>query len=105
VRANLPQGNLAVSNAVWVPSDQALLVSIDALPWANVTLRNDQSTIGPQATPFSASLLPGRYQLHFDNGGVTAPMDQVIDVSPANRAFRFTMPGFNAAQTATQLAR
>jgi len=104
-RASLPQGNLAVSNAVWVPSDRALIVSIDALPWANVTLRSDQSTIGPQATPFSASLLPGRYQLHFDNGGLTAPMDQVIDVSPDNRAFRFTMPGFNAAQTANQLAR
>jgi hypothetical protein len=105
VRATLAQGNLAISNAVWVPSDRELVVSIDALPWANVTLRSDRATIGPQATPFSASLLPGRYQLHFDNGGVTPPMDQVIDVSPTSRAFRFTMPGFDAARTAGQLAR
>jgi hypothetical protein len=104
-RALLPGGNLAVSNALWVPSDTAVAVSIDASPWANVSLQSDQSTIGPQATPFSASLVPGRYRLHFDNGGVTPPMDQTIDVSPANRVFRFTMPGFDPLGKAAELTR
>jgi hypothetical protein len=104
-RALLPGGNLAVSNALWVPSDTAVAVSIDASPWANVSLQSDQATIGPQATPFSASLVPGRYRLHFDNGGVTPPMDQTIDVSPANRVFRFTMPGFDPLGKAAELTR
>ncbi len=108
VRTQLPLGNLAVSNAVWVPSDRILTVAIDALPWANVTLRNTAAgspvAVGPQATPFAAALPPGPYQLHFENGGVTPPMDQVIEVRPDNRTFRFTMPGFDAARTARDLS-
>jgi hypothetical protein len=103
-RAPLPGGNFAFSNSVWVLSDSALVVLIDALPWANVVLQSvDQATVGPEPTPLSASLVPGRYRLHLDNGGVTPPMDQVIDITPSNRVFRFTMPGFDPKQTATQL--
>jgi hypothetical protein len=104
-RATLAGGNLAVSNAVWVPSDTAVIVSIDASPWANVSLQSDQATVAEQATPFSASLVPGRYRLHFDNNGVTPPMDQTIDVTPANRVFRFTMPGFDPLGKAAELTR
>jgi hypothetical protein len=105
-RATLTGGNLAVSNAVWVPSDTAVIVSIDASPWANVSLQSgDQAAVAPQATPFSASLVPGRYRLHFDNNGVTPPMDQTIDVTPSNRVFRFTMPGFDPLGKAAELTR
>ena len=104
-RATLAGGNLAVSNAVWVPSDTAVIVSIDASPWANVSLQSDQATVASQATPFSASLVPGQYRLHFDNNGVTPPMDQTIDVTPGNRVFRFTMPGFDPLGKAAELTR
>lgn len=105
VRAALPSGNLAVSNAVWVPSDTEVIVSIDAQPWANVSVQSDQTTLGPQVTPFSVSLVPGSYRLHFENNGVTPPMDQTIGVTPVNRVFRFPMPGFDPARTATELTR
>jgi len=103
-RATLPGRNLAVSNAVWVPSDTAVVVLIDALPWANVRLQSGSTTIGPEATPFSASLVPGQYRLTLDNGGVTPPTTQTIDVTPTNRVFRFTMPGFDPARTASDLS-
>jgi len=103
-RATLPDRNLAVSNAVWVPSDSAVVVLIDALPWANVRLQSGSTIIGPEATPFSASLVPGQYRLTLDNGGVTPPLTQTIDVTTANRVFRFTMPGFDPARTATELS-
>ena len=106
-RATLPGGNLAVSNAVWVPSDTAVVVSIDASPWANVTITNqrDGAAIAAQATPFSASLVPGSYTLRLDNGGVTPAMDQTITVTPADTVFRFTMPGFDPSSKADELSR
>jgi hypothetical protein len=104
-RAVLPAGNLAVSNAVWVPSDTAVVVSIDASPWANVTIQQDQLTIAAQPTPFSAALVPGTYTLRLENGGVTQPTTQTIQVTPANRVFRFTMPGFDPSGKAAELSR
>jgi hypothetical protein len=103
-RAVLPAGNLAVSNAVWVPSDTAVVVSIDASPWANVTIQQDQLTIAAP-TPFSAALVPGTYTLRLENGGVTQPTTQTIQVTPANRVFRFTMPGFDPSGKAAELSR
>jgi hypothetical protein len=104
-RAVLPAGNLAVSNAVWVPSDTAVVVSIDASPWANVTIQQDQLTIAAQPTPFSAALVPGTYTLRLENGGVTQPTTQTIRVTPGNRVFRFTMPGFDPSGKAAELSR
>ena len=106
-RAALPGGNLAVSNAVWVPSDTAVVVSIDASPWANVTITNqrDGATIAAQPTPFSAALVPGPYTLRLDNGGVTPAMSQTITVTPADTVFRFTMPGFDPSGKAAELSR
>jgi len=103
-RAILPAGNLAVSNAVWVPSDTAVVVSIDASPWANVTIQQDQLTIAAQPTPFSAALVPGTYTLRLENGGVTQPTTQTIQVTPANRVFRVTMPGFDPTGKAAELS-
>lgn len=111
VRARLPEGNLALSQSVWVP-DSRIIVLIDALPWARVTFTGDQVPTGPQTTPFSAALKPGTYQLQFENGGLTPPLQQPITVrepggegsSLAERTFRFTMPGFDPSRTATELA-
>ena len=97
----MPSGNRA-AHAVG-PSDRVIVSS--TRPWANVSVQSDNATVGPQPTPFSAALVPGRYRLRFDNNGVTPPMDQVIDVTPANRVFRFTMPGFDPVRTATELTR
>ena len=111
VRARLPEGNLALSPSVWVP-DSRIIVLIDALPWARVTFTGDQVPAGPQTTPFSAALKPGTYQLQFENGGLTPPLQRPITVvepggegmSLAERTFRFTMPGFDPNRTATELA-
>jgi hypothetical protein len=104
VRAALPDGNLALSPAVWIPSDRLLPVLIDALPWANVTIAGAGAPVAAQPTPFAAALDPGVYRLHFDNGGLTPSMDQEITVGSANQVFRFTMPGFDPDRTATELA-
>jgi hypothetical protein len=104
VRAALPDGNLALSSAVWIPSDRLLPVLIDALPWANVTIAGANGPVAAQPTPFSAALEPGVYRLHFENGGVTPSMDQEITVASPNQVFRFTMPGFDPDRTAAELA-
>jgi hypothetical protein len=112
IRAELPDGNLALSPAVWVPGEQ-VVVLIDALPWARVTIEGDQAPPGVQTTPFSAALKPGAtYQLRLENGGVTPALDQSITVpavggeglSPSERAFRITMPGFDPNEAAARLS-
>lgn len=111
VRARLPEGNLALSQSVWVP-DARVIVMIDALPWARVTFSGDQVPSGPQTTPFSVALKAGTYQLQLENGGLTPPSQQSITVrdpggeglSLSERTFRFTMPGFDPNRTATDLA-
>ncbi len=113
VRATLPQKNLALSPWVWVPSDSLIVVLIDAAPWARVTISPltaaqqaaaASGAIGPQVTPFSASLMPGTYTLQFENGGLTPPMEQRVTVTASgSQTFRFTMPGFDPSRTATEL--
>jgi hypothetical protein len=101
VRAKLPEGNLAVSPWVWVASDRLVFVLVDASPWANVTINGGQAATGVQQTPFTAALLPGTYQLHFENPalGSQAVLDQSLTVPAPNAAIHVTMPGFDAAQT------
>ena len=111
VRTALPEGNLALSESVWVP-DERIVVLIDALPWTRVTFTGDQVPTGAQTTPFSAALKPGTYRLQLENGGLTSPLEQQITVrapggeglSLAERTYRFTMPGFDPNQTATTLS-
>lgn len=105
VRATLAAGNLAVSPWVWVPSDQLSFVLIDAAPWATVTITGGQTTTAAQQTPFTAALLPGTYQLHFENAtlGPQAVLEQNLTVPTPNARLRVTMPGFDPGRTVDEL--
>jgi hypothetical protein len=106
VRATLPDGNLAVSRPVWVPSDQLVFVLIDASPWAEVTIRGGGTTLTKsQQTPFTAALLPGTYQLQFDNPqlGAASTLLQSVTVPVAGNAVHVTMKGFDAARAVDNL--
>lgn len=110
-RAELVEGNLAISRSVWVP-DERVVVVIDASPWARVTFQGEGVPQGAQTTPFSAALKPGTYRLQFENDGLTPAMEQPITVrAPGGeglgvpeRTYRFTMPGFDPSRTAAELA-
>jgi hypothetical protein len=103
VRAGLPAGNLAVSNSVWVPPANRLVVLIDAQPWARVTIDGEGTHLVAGATPVSVPLAPGAYQLQLENGGLTGPRNEAITVAPGNQEFRFVMPGFNPDQAVDTL--
>jgi hypothetical protein len=103
VRGALPTGALAVSNALLAPS---VLVVIDAQPWARATIRSSGDRIRPitDVTPVAVRLPEGTYELAFENGGVTQPLNQQIDVTTAGlRVFRFDMPGFDPQALIRQL--
>ena len=103
VRADLPDGAFALSNTLWAPS---ALVIIDAQPWARVTVRSPDGRIPEvtQVTPAALRLPEGTYDLSFENGGVTPPLTQQIEVSSTGRrTFRFDMPNFNPSQLLNQL--
>lgn len=105
-RARLPEGNFAVSPWVWVTSDKLSFVLVDAAPWANVTITGDASNTPVQPTPFTAALLPGTYQLRFENPslGAQSVVQQTLTV-PGPPAIRVNMPGFDAAQTVESILR
>ena len=95
VRGTLGTGALAVSNALLAPS---VLIVVDAQPWANVRISSDGDPIRPitDVTPIAVRLPEGLYDLAFENGGVTAPLAERIDVrTDGPRLFRFAMPGFD----------
>ena len=104
VRATLPEQNLAVSKTVWVTSDKLAFVLIDAAPWANVTITGGQTPTAAQ-TPFTAALLPGSYQVHFENPNLTpaSTLDQSITVPAAGTSLYVTMPGFDATRAVDSL--
>jgi hypothetical protein len=102
-RITLPGGNLAVSNAVWVPPANLLVVLIDAQPWARVVIDGAGTHLEPGTTPFSIPLAPGVYDLQLENGGLTPPRQETIQVAPGNQEFRFVMPGYDPARAAEQL--
>jgi hypothetical protein len=103
VRAQLPKGNLALSNALWVPSSSLVTVLIDASPWAHVTVKGASEDIRDQPTPLLAALAPGVYRLHFENTNLKLTMDRDITVSSSTNVFRYPMPGFDATATAAAL--
>jgi hypothetical protein len=105
VRARLPRGNLAVSPWVWVTSDQLSFILVDASPWANVTIQGGQANSGVQQTPFTAALLPGTYQVHFENPtlGAASTLDRTLTIPGAGTTLHVTMPGFDAAATVDSL--
>jgi hypothetical protein len=98
VRASLEEGNLALSNAVWVTSDQLRFVAFDASPWANVTVQSVMTfrVTAQQPTPFTAALLPGAYDVTFENPSLNPPsaFQQRITVGNTDTTVRVTMPGF-----------
>jgi hypothetical protein len=104
-RATLPDGNLALSAYVWVTSDQLQFVLIDASPWANVTIEGAGATTAEQQTPFTAALMPGSYQVRFENPSLNPPsnMTQTIVVPVAGNRVRVTMPGFDPARAVDAL--
>jgi hypothetical protein len=104
VRAALPQGNLAVSPWVWVTSDKLAFVLVDAAPWANVTIVGGNTRTPVQQTPFTAALMPGTYQVHFENPalGPASTLDRTISV-PQENTVRVTMLGFDAARAVDSL--
>jgi len=98
-RAVLPDGTLALSNALWAPS---LVIVIDVQPWARLSISTtDRGLAGfgiqSAETPVALRLPPGRYQVQCENGGLTGPpLTQMIDVAPGGQTtFRFDMPGFS----------
>lgn len=95
VRGALGTGALAVSNALLAPS---VLIVVDAQPWANVRISAGGDPIRPisDVTPIAVRLPEGLYDLSFENGGVTDPLSQRIDVRTGGpQVFRFIMPGFD----------
>jgi hypothetical protein len=102
-RATLPDGNLAVSNSVWVPPANLLVVLIDAQPWARVVIDGNGTRLEPGTTPFSIPLAPGTYDLQLENGGLTPARQETIQVAPGNQEFRFVMPGYDPARAVEQL--
>jgi hypothetical protein len=103
VRAPLPNGAFALSNTLWAPS---VLVVIDVQPWARVTVRSEGGRIPPltQTTPAAMRLPEGRYDLSFENGGLTPPLTAQIQVSRnGQQMFSFTMPQFDPNQLLNQL--
>jgi hypothetical protein len=107
MRATLPETNLALSKAVWVASDRLSFVIINASPWANVTIADGTTTTAPQQTPFTAALLPGSYQLRFENPNLTPPstLEQSITVTETNSSIQVTMPNFDGEQIVDGLIR
>ena len=103
VRSDLADGALALSNTVWAPS---ALVIIDAQPWARLTVQSPDVRLPAltQMTPAALRLPEGTYNLSFENGGVTPPLTQQIEVSSTGRrTFRFDMPTFDPANLLNQL--
>jgi uncharacterized protein with von Willebrand factor type A (vWA) domain len=103
VRGTLRDGTLAFSNSLWAPS---VVVVIDAQPWANVTVAAADGKVpnAVQTTPVAIRLPEGRYTLSFENGGLTGPLTQTIDVTGGGRrSFRFDMPGFTVTDVLKNL--
>jgi hypothetical protein len=85
VRAGLPNGALAASNAVWAPS---ALVVINAQPWARVRITSSDGRVSAaETTPVAVSLPPGTYTMAFENGGLTAASSQQVRVTAPGPQF------------------
>ena len=64
-----------------------------------------QTAAPSQQTPFTAALLPGTYQLHFENPSLTpaSTLDRTITVPAPDASVYVVMPGFNAARAVDNL--
>jgi len=103
VRANLTDGALALSNTVWAPS---VLVVIDVLPWATITITSPQPGIAPvtQVTPLSIRLPEGTYTLLVRNDDLNVSTTETVTVAAnGQRRFVYTLPGYTPADVLRQL--
>jgi serine/threonine-protein kinase len=90
--------NLTVSRAMPVT------VSIDLLPWANVTMTGASAPSAALTTPFTIELLPGKYQIVAENGGLTSQKVFDLEVRPGiPQTVRELMPGFRPDDVVNRL--
>jgi eukaryotic-like serine/threonine-protein kinase len=90
------------------PIDTALgTLSVDAQPWARVTITSasaQNSTTGPLVTPFSVPLSPGEYVLRLENGSLSQPLSRRVRIDAKKQNLvHVTMPGFNSERVVTEL--
>lgn len=103
VRTVLGNGAVSVSNAIWAPSRR---VTIDAQPWANVTVSSAVPGFVPikETTPLVVNLPEGQFQIRLENGGLTAERSETVVVSAGGeRRFTYVMPGFQPADLVDRL--
>ena len=106
VAAPVAPASTAVStpaSPVIVPVAAPIGITINALPWARVRLvpasSDPQRPAEGGVTPYFGVVHPGVYEVELENGDLTPPLRQTIEVRPGGpTAFVFTMPGFNPAR-------
>jgi hypothetical protein len=129
LRAALDEGNLAVSDSLYVPAQREVIapppppgtpvpVIVDIRPWARVRIRrsdgtyvnitgDDPSEQAPVYTPFSVMLLPGDYKFECDTEGLTRTQtfDVSVKLATAPQVVSLTMPGFDPDRVVDDLIR
>jgi serine/threonine protein kinase len=99
---------LPISQIVPTP----ISVSINALPWAHVTIQAySKDTKLPifktedMITPLSVMIPPGKYKLEFKNNGISKPFSQdIIVATNKSNSFLFSLPDYNAEEIGTKMA-
>jgi tetratricopeptide (TPR) repeat protein len=103
----LPEGKDDVPTPPKPPLGQAV-VTIDALPWADVTITPTAEAEGRSpakcTTPCSLQLAEGSYELAYVNRGLSLSYNETITVVAGQpKAVRRTLPGFTADRAATAI--
>jgi hypothetical protein len=105
--AAVPGESTAPSPAPAAPAATLATVTLDAAPWARVSIApvgGGTAPPGELVTPLLVQLPPGEYDVTLDNAGLTQALTQRIRVSADQpNAFRFTMPGFAPARVVQDL--
>jgi eukaryotic-like serine/threonine-protein kinase len=102
-----PAGAPAVPVAV---APAGTVVRINALPWARVRFTSGPAGFVPpalsdadRATPLRVTLPPGTYGLELENGGLTPPLIERIEVGSATQMdASFRMPGYDPVAAAAR---
>lgn len=91
---------------------QMVFVSINATPWARVSLKADSKqrqlpmfAAEQMITPCTLEVPAGKYIVEFSNNGITSALTQNITVKAGEaNSFVFSLPGFDASAVARQMA-
>jgi hypothetical protein len=86
------------------PPAETIPVTLNALPWARVRLTALDASVelppladADRTTPLQLQLAEGEYSLELENGGVTKPLVEKIQVRRGGTTdFVFTMPAYDA---------